>query len=51
VAACLLNFVPYIGSFAIPGASVIVGFIQFGRVDMALWIGGVSVGLYSLTGQ
>jgi predicted PurR-regulated permease PerM len=50
VAACLLNFVPYIGSIAITGASVMVGFIQFGSVDMALWIGGVSMGLHALTG-
>ncbi len=50
VAAFLLNFVPYIGSLAITGASVLVGFIQFGSLDMALWIGGVSTGLHALTG-
>ena len=50
VAACLLNFVPYIGSIAITGASAMVGFIQFGSLDMALWIGGVSMVLHALTG-
>lgn len=50
VAAFLLNFVPYIGSLAITGASALVGFIQFGSLDMALWIGGVSLGLHALTG-
>jgi predicted PurR-regulated permease PerM len=50
VAACLLNFVPYIGSLAITGASTMVGFIQFGSLEMALWIGGVSMGLHAVTG-
>ena len=50
VAAFALNFVPYIGSVAITGASVLVGFIQFGSLDMALWIGGVSMGLHAITG-
>jgi predicted PurR-regulated permease PerM len=50
VAACLLNFVPYIGSLAITGASVMVGFVQFGSLDMALWIGGVSMLLHAVTG-
>ena len=50
VASFLLNFVPYIGSLAITGASILVGFIQFGSVDMALWVGGVSVVLHAITG-
>jgi predicted PurR-regulated permease PerM len=50
VAACLLNFIPYIGSLAITGASVMVGFVQFGTLDMALWIGGVSMLLHAITG-
>ena len=50
VAAFALNFVPYIGSLAITGAAVLVGFIQFGNLDMALWIGGVSMALHAVTG-
>ena len=50
VASFLLNFIPYIGSIAITGASIMVGFIQFGSVDMALWIGGVSLLLHAVTG-
>ena len=50
VASFALNFVPYIGSLAITGASVLVGFIQFGNLDMALWIGGVSMALHAVTG-
>lgn len=50
VAAFALNFVPYIGSVAITGAAVLVGFIQFGNLDMALWIGGVSMALHAVTG-
>ena len=50
VAGFLLNFVPYIGSLAITGASILVGFIQFGNLEMALWVGGVSVVLHAITG-
>ena len=50
VASFALNFVPYIGSLAITGASVLVGFIQFGNLDMALWTGGVSMALHAVTG-
>ena len=50
VASFALNFVPYIGSLAITGAAVLVGFIQFGNLDMALWIGGVSMALHAVTG-
>ena len=50
VASFALNFVPYIGSLAITGAAVLVGFIQFGNLDMALWTGGVSMALHAVTG-
>lgn len=49
--ACVLNFIPYIGSLAITGASAVVAFVQFGTVDMALLVGGVSIVLHTVTGN
>ncbi len=50
VASFLANFIPYVGSLAITGASVLVGFIQFGSLEMALWVGGTSMALHALSG-
>ncbi len=43
VAAGILNLIPYIGSLAVTAGASVVGFVQFGDVDMALLIGGVSL--------
>lgn len=43
VAAGVLNLVPYIGSVAITGAAALVAFLQFGELDMALLVGGISL--------
>jgi predicted PurR-regulated permease PerM len=51
VAACVLNFVPYIGSIAITAASAMVGFAQFASVDMALLVAGVSLLIHTVSGQ
>ena len=49
--ACLLNFVPYIGSIVVTGASALVGFVQFGSIDMALVVAGVSLTVHTLSGN
>jgi predicted PurR-regulated permease PerM len=51
VAACVLNFVPYIGSIAITAASAMVGFVQFASVDMALLVAGASMLIHTVSGQ
>jgi predicted PurR-regulated permease PerM len=51
VVACVLNFVPYIGSLLVTAGSALVGFVQFGSVDMALLVGGVSLLLHTITGN
>lgn len=51
VLAMVLNFVPYIGSIAITGASALAGFVQFGSFDMALVLAGVSVALHTVSGN
>jgi len=51
VAACVLNFVPYIGSIVITAASAMVGFVQFASVDMALAVAGVALLIHTLSGH
>lgn len=48
--ALLLNFVPYLGSIVVTGASALAGFVQFGSVDMGLLVGGMSIALHTVSG-
>lgn len=50
-AAAVLNLAPYIGSALVSGASALVAFLQFGTLDMALAIGGVSLVIHTLIGN
>jgi predicted PurR-regulated permease PerM len=50
-AAAVLNLVPYLGSIALSGAAVLVGFLQFGTFGMALLIGGASLLIHTLSGN
>jgi len=50
VAAFVLNFIPYVGSIVITGASALMGFVQFGVVEMGLLTGGVSLVIHSIEG-
>ena len=50
VAAAVLNLVPYIGSIVISGGVTLVGFLQFGTVDMALLVGGASLVIHTISG-
>ncbi len=51
VLAFLLNFIPYLGSIVVTGASALAGFVQFGSVDMALLLGGISIALHTVSGN
>ena len=51
VAACVLNFVPYLGSVAFTAGSALVGFVQFSSVDTALLIAAVSLGIHTIAGS
>ncbi len=51
VAACVLNFVPYLGSLAFTAGSALVGFVQFSSVDTALLIAAVSLGIHTIAGN
>jgi predicted PurR-regulated permease PerM len=43
VAAGVLNLIPYMGSFVITGGASLVAFLQFGELNMALLVGGISL--------
>ncbi len=43
IAAAVLNMVPYIGNIVITAGSAMVGFLQFGTLDMAMLVAGVSL--------
>ncbi|QCB47877.1 AI-2E family transporter [Hydrogenophaga sp. PAMC20947] len=49
--AFVLNFVPYIGSLVVTGGSALVGFVQFGSVEMALLVAGVSLLVHTISGN
>ncbi len=51
VIACVANFIPYIGSLAVTGASALVAFVQFGTVDMALLVGALSMVMHTVSGN
>lgn len=46
VAAALLNLVPYIGPIVLCGVSALVALTQFGTIDKALLVAGISVALH-----
>jgi predicted PurR-regulated permease PerM len=51
VVAGVLNLVPYVGSLITGAASALVGFLQFGSINMALAVGGASVLIHTLVGN
>ncbi len=51
IVAAVLNLVPYLGSVATTGGLALVGFLQFGTLEMALLIGGVSLLINTLEGN
>ena len=46
VAAGILDLIPFIGSVVITMSSSLVSFLQFGTLEMALLVGGISLGLH-----
>lgn len=50
VVTFVLNFIPYLGSIVVTGASALMGFVQFGSFEMALLVGGVALLINSIEG-
>jgi predicted PurR-regulated permease PerM len=48
VAGAVTNLIPYIGGAVIGAGSALMGLMQFGRLDMALLIGGASVVIHGV---
>ncbi|MEO7108080.1 MAG: AI-2E family transporter [Rhodoferax sp.] len=48
IAAGILDLVPYIGSVVIATGSAMVGFLQFGSLEMAVLVSGVSLFIHSI---
>jgi predicted PurR-regulated permease PerM len=51
IVAGVLNLVPYVGSLITAAASALVGFLQFGSLNMALAVGGASLLIHTLVGN
>jgi predicted PurR-regulated permease PerM len=51
VAACVLNFVPYLGTLVLAAGSALVAFVQFGTLDGALLVAGIATGLHVISGN
>lgn len=51
IAAAVLNLVPYVGSIITAVAVTLVGFLQFGSLNMALAVGGVSLVIHTIVGN
>ena len=51
IAAGVLNLVPYLGSIITAIATALVGFLQFGSINMALAVGGVSLVIHTIIGN
>ena len=50
IAAGVFNSIPYLGPVIVTGATLLVGFLQFGTFGMALLVSGVSLLITSLEG-
>ncbi len=50
IAAGLFNTIPYLGPVVVTGGTALVALLQFGTIDMALLVGGISLAITSLEG-
>jgi predicted PurR-regulated permease PerM len=50
IAAGVLNLVPYVGNVIITAGSAMVGFLQFGSLEMAFLVAGISMVINSIEG-
>ena len=51
IAAAILNLVPYVGSLVTAAASSMLAFLQFGTLNMAFAVGGISLVIHMLIGN
>ena len=51
VLAFALNFVPYLGAIVLTAGAALVGFVQFGSIDIAALVAGVSMAVHIVSGN
>ena len=51
IAAGVLNLIPYVGGLVTAVGSALVAFLQFGSINMAVAVGGVSVFIHTIVGN
>ena len=51
VVAFVCNFVPYVGTIAFADATALVGFVQFGSLNMVALVAGVAVVIHTISGN
>jgi predicted PurR-regulated permease PerM len=51
VVAGVTNLIPYLGAILVGGASALVGFIQFGALDMGVLVGASSFAIHTVVGN
>jgi len=50
ITAGIFNIIPYLGPVIFTGGTVLVAFLQFGTIDMALLVAGISLVIHGLVG-
>ena len=48
IAAGVLDLIPYVGSIVIAGGSALVSFLQFGTLEMAMLVSGLSLVIHAM---
>ncbi len=51
IVAGVLNLIPYIGSLIVAGALALVGFLQFGQLNVAVQLVGASLVIHTISGN
>ena len=51
IAAGVFNLVPYVGALITAVATALVGFLQFGSLNMAMVVGGISLFIHTIIGN
>jgi predicted PurR-regulated permease PerM len=50
IAAGVFNSIPYLGPVIVAAATAVAAFVQFGTVEMAVYVSGVSVAITTIEG-
>jgi predicted PurR-regulated permease PerM len=51
IAAGVTNLIPYLGAVIVGAGAAVVGFMQFGTLDMGLFVGAISFAIHAVVGN